>query len=70
MFERAEALCRYVEQLNAEGLELLCEAARDISAREKYRRQGREMSVEQFDRSVKAVLSMANREVKKCVSIR
>lgn len=68
MLEKVKILCRYMMMLNADGMKILCEAARDISAHKKYRRADGKLTPEQFDRSVNVVLAMVKRnwEDKQC----
>ena len=65
MFKELGKLCKYIAVMNNAGMEMLVEAAKDITCNKNYRKADQELTPEQFDRQVETVLNMANRSYAK-----
>lgn len=58
-------LQREMAAMNAEGVKLLINTAKAIAGREKYRKADNELTPRQFDRQVKKVLAMVERNYRR-----
>ncbi|MCH5210406.1 MAG: hypothetical protein J1F01_05515 [Oscillospiraceae bacterium] len=61
MFERIGQLYKYIKSMNREGFDMLVDAACDIVSNKNYRKPDAELTPEQFNRSVRCVLNMVEK---------